>query len=74
MQHHIEKICKTSSRSIGVMYKIRPYVSLKIMGTLYYNLIYPHLIYAIEVWGSADSTHINNYAIKKNCKNDESFR
>ena len=60
---HIEKISKTISRSIGVLYKIRPYVNLKILKTLYYSLIYPHLIYAIEVWGSADYTHINNIII-----------
>ena len=54
-KHRIENICMTTSRSIGAMYKIRPFVSLKIMKTLYYSLIYPHLIYAIiEVWGSAD--------------------
>ena len=30
---------------------------------LYYALIYPHLNYAIEVWGSADSTHLNKLLI-----------
>ena len=34
-------------------------MNLKILKTLYYSLIYPHLIYAIEVWGSADTTHMN---------------
>ena len=57
---HIEKICKTISRSIGVLYKIKPFVNLKILKTLYYSLIYPHLIYAIEIWGSADTTHMNH--------------
>ena len=60
---HIEKICKTISRSIGILYKIRPFVDIKILKTLYYSLIYPHLIYAIEVWGSADSTHMNHIII-----------
>ena len=44
---HIEEISKTISRSIGVLYNIRPFVNLKILKTLYYSLIYPHLIYAI---------------------------
>ena len=60
---HIEKICKTISRSIGILYKIRPFVNIKILKTLYYSLIYPYLIYAIEVWGSADSTHMNHIFI-----------
>ena len=56
----IENICHTISRSIGVLYKIKPFVNLQILKTLYYSLIYPHLIYAIEVWGSADTTHMNH--------------
>ena len=56
----IEKMCKTISRSIGI---IRPFVNIKILKTLYYSLVYPHLIYAIEVWGSADSTHMNHIMI-----------
>ena len=56
----IEKICNTISRSISVLYKIKPFANLKILNTLYYSLIYPHLIYAIEVWGSEDTTHMNH--------------
>ena len=59
-KHQIYKICKTICRSIGVLYKIRPYVNLKILKTLYYSLIYPYLTYAIEVWGLADNTHLNH--------------
>ena len=60
---HIDKICKSISRTIGLMYKIRPYVNHKILKTLYHSLIYPHLIYAIEVWGSADITHLNHILV-----------
>ena len=34
----IEKICNTISRSIGVLYKIKPFVNLKILKTLYYSI------------------------------------
>ena len=33
------------------------------MKTLYYSLVYPHLIYAIEIWGSADITYLNRIFI-----------
>ena len=33
------------------------------MKTLYYSLIYPHLLYAIEVWGSVDTTAINSLLV-----------
>ena len=59
-QTHIDKISKKNSRAIGLLYKIRPFINIKIMKTLYYSFVYPHLLYAIEVWGSADITHLNS--------------
>ena len=56
---HIEKTCKTINRSIGMMYKIRQYITKNTLKMLYYSLIYSHLVYAIEAWGSADKTHLN---------------
>ena len=35
------------------MYKLRPFLPLKVMKNVYYSLIYSHIVYAIEVWGSA---------------------
>ena len=42
------------------MYKLRPFVSTKIMKNAYYSIIYPHLIYGIQVWGSAFKTESTN--------------
>ena len=60
---HIDKISKTISRATGLLYKIRPFVNNKILKMLYYNLVYPHLNYVTEVWGSADSIHLNRIFI-----------
>ena len=60
---HIDNVSTKISKSIGLLYKIRHFVNLKIMRTLYYSLVYPYLIYAIEVWGSADITHLNRLLI-----------
>ena len=62
-QTHIDKISKKMSRAIGLLYKIRPFINIKIMKTLYYSLVYPHLLYANEVWGSADIIHLNSLII-----------
>ena len=40
------------------MYKIRPFVNIAILKNLYYALIYSHLVYAIQIWGSACDTHL----------------
>ena len=34
-------------------------MNIKIVETLYYALIYPEILYAIEVWGSAGFTILN---------------
>ena len=35
------------------MYKLRPFLPLKIMKSIYYSLAYSHINYGIEAWGSA---------------------
>ena len=60
---HIDKISKTISRATGLLYKIRPFITNKILKMLYYSLVYPYLNYLTEVWGSADSTYLNRIPI-----------
>ena len=59
----IENINKKICREIGLLYKTKPFVNMKIMKSLYYSLIYPHLLYAIEVWGSADTSALNSLLV-----------
>ena len=62
----VDIVCLSMSRTIGMIYKIRPYVNKKILLMIYYCLVYPHLTYAIEVWGNAGSTLINRiYILQK---------
>ena len=49
-KHQISSISKKISRSIGIMYKLRPFLPLKVMRNVYHSLIYSHIIYAIEAW------------------------
>ena len=42
------------------MYKLRPFLPLKVMRNIYYSLVYSHIIYAIEAWGSAFKTELEN--------------
>jgi len=62
-QIHIDSLSKKISRSIGLLYKIRPFVNKNILKMLYYSLIFSHLSYAIEIWGSADNIHLNRLFI-----------
>ena len=60
---HINNVIIKISKALGLLYKIRHYVNIKIMRMLYFSLVYPHLIYGIEVWGSADITFLNRIFI-----------
>ena len=62
-KHHILNVSKKISRSIGVMYRIRKYVNINILKSIYYSLIYSHIVYAIQVWGSANDTELEKILI-----------
>ena len=55
---HIESVCKKIAPTVGILCKIRHLVPFYILRQLYYSLIYPHLLYCIEAWGSTYPTHI----------------
>ena len=52
-KNHINELKKKVSRSIGVLYKLRPFVTSKILSSVYYAIIYPFLLYGITIWGNA---------------------
>ena len=55
---HINSVCKKISKTIGLLYKIRQFVSVNTMKNLYYTLIYPYLIYCNIIWGGTYVTHL----------------
>ena len=48
-KHHIINLTKRISRTIGIMYKLRPFPPVNVMKNIYYSLVYSHIIYAIEI-------------------------
>ena len=47
---HVDCTVKKFRRNIGILSKIRLYVSQEILLTLYYGLVYPFLIYGLIAW------------------------
>ena len=45
------------------MYQLRPFVNVNIMKSVYYSIIYPHLIYGLQVWGSSFKTELEKMNI-----------
>ena len=61
--HHVSNISKKISRSIGIMYKLRPFLPLNVLKNIYYSLVYSHIVYAIEVCGSTFKTEMGKILI-----------
>ena len=53
---HIDELTKKIARSVGILYKLRPFVTTRILTNVYYAIVYPFLLYGITVWGSASKT------------------
>ena len=58
-KQHITAISKKVLRAIGMMYKLRPFVAKNILKMIYYSLVYPFLIYALPLVGTADQKQLN---------------
>lgn len=65
-KYHISFVCSRIARNIGIISKLRYYLTLKQLKQLYYNLIYPYISYAILAWGSTYKSHIQKVQIKQN--------
>lgn len=54
---HIALISQKISKSCGIIYRIRRLLNESSKRLLYYNLIYPYIIYCINVWSSTYKTN-----------------
>ena len=48
---HLIELSRKLARSVGIFYKLRHYVLLDTLISIYYALFYPFLTYGIVVWG-----------------------
>ena len=53
---HITQLSKKRSRSVGIFFKIRHYVTPETLKLLYYSLFYSFISYGISVWGLTHPT------------------
>ena len=60
---HATYSAKKIKRSIGIISKLRYYVTLDTLITLYFALLYPFLIYGILIWGNTYPTNIKPLSI-----------
>jgi hypothetical protein len=49
---HVQKVSNKISKTIGVMNRLKRYLPLSVLRTLYNSLILPHLQYSLLAWGT----------------------
>jgi len=63
---HIEHIVTKLSGAIGTLFKLRKYVPQKVLISVYYSIVYYHLMYAIIAWGNSTKTIMRKLQVKLN--------
>ena len=62
-KEHISNVTKKTSRAVGIVCKLRLCMSTALLRTIYYSLVYSHLVYGVHVWGSACQTDLEKILI-----------
>ena len=57
-KEHIDKISKKVSSGIGIIKKLKSFIGPAILNKIYNAIIYPHIIYSVEAWGSSSKAGI----------------
>ena len=58
-KYQIKNVALKISRGIGILAKIKPLLKDNLVKCIYYSLVYSHLSYGIEAWGSAAKSNLN---------------
>ena len=65
-KYHISFICSQISRNIGIISKLRHYLSIKQLKQIYYNFIYSYIAEALLAWGSTYISSLQKIQVKQN--------
>ena len=55
-KHQVSGVASKISRCVGILAKLRNSVNFDILVNIYYCLVYSHLFYGVQAWGSACRT------------------
>ena len=65
---HITYVKNKISKAVGILYKIRNFLDKSTLLNMYYSLVFPYLIYCIEIWGNASAVQLDALIkIQKKC-------
>ena len=58
-KEHIDKISNKVKSANGILWKLSQYVPSQVLTKIYYTLVYPFLIYGVEIWGNSSQVGLN---------------
>ena len=71
---HINHLCLKLSKTVGVLSKIRHFVSIDVLVMLYNAIVYPFLKYGIQAWGLTYPSFLTPvFKIQKKMYEDHDF-
>ena len=62
-KNQIANVTKKISRGVGILAKLRSYLDPKLLINIYYCIVFSHLSYGVEAWGSACATDLEQILI-----------
>ena len=57
---HLEEIENKLSKSLGILYRLKPILPQNALLKLYYSMVHSHLLYGLVVWRSAFPSYLKN--------------
>ena len=63
---HINAVCNKVSKNIGILCKLRHYVDIDTLRSVYFSLIFPYLQYGALTWGVTYQSRINRIHVLNN--------
>ena len=62
-KNQINSVSKKISRGVGILSKLKNCMGVELLKIIYYCLVYSHLSYGIEAWGSASTADLNKILV-----------
>ena len=63
---HIQHINSKISKNLGILFRLRHFLTLNTLKQIYYSLIYPYLHYGIMSWGNTYPSRLTKVQTKQN--------
>ena len=62
-KHHIDYIALKTSKTVGIVSRLRHFIPTSILLDIYRSLIHPYISYGLSVWGQTPETNLKRILI-----------